>query len=46
MNLFSQKYSDASRALKTLSEILQEQYSTTVQDAAIQRFEYTTVTEL
>ena len=42
MNLFVQKYSDASKALKTLSEILQEKYSTTIQDAAIQRFEYTT----
>jgi nucleotidyltransferase substrate binding protein, HI0074 family len=42
MNLFFQKYGDASKALKTLSEILQEKYSATVQDAAIQRFEYTT----
>ncbi len=42
MNLFLQKYSDASRALKTLSEILKENYSATIQDAAIQRFEYTT----
>lgn len=42
MNLFFQKYSYASRALKTLSEILKEKYSTTIQDAAIQRFEYTT----
>ena len=42
MNLFVQKYDDASKALKTLSEILQEKYSTTIQDAAIQRFEYTT----
>jgi nucleotidyltransferase substrate binding protein (TIGR01987 family) len=42
MNLFFHKYGDASKALKTLSEILQEEYSTTIQDAAIQRFEYTT----
>ena len=42
MNLFVQKYDDALKALKTLSEILQEKYSTTIQDAAIQRFEYTT----
>ena len=42
MNLFFQKYDDASRALKTLSDILKEKYSATIQDATIQRFEYTT----
>lgn len=42
MDLFFQKYSDASRALKTFIEILKEEHSLTVQDAAIQRFEYTT----
>ena len=39
MNLFFQKYGDASRASKTLSEILKEKYSATIQDAAVQRFD-------
>lgn len=35
------KYKDASRALNTLKEILNQPFSIIVRDAAIQRFEYT-----
>jgi Nucleotidyltransferase substrate binding protein like len=40
--LFSKKHADASHALKTLEEALSAEHSAFVQDAAIQRFEYTT----
>jgi nucleotidyltransferase substrate binding protein (TIGR01987 family) len=35
------RYEDAKRAIGTLTDILQESFSTIVRDAAIQRFEYT-----
>jgi nucleotidyltransferase substrate binding protein (TIGR01987 family) len=42
MELFIEKYENAVKALKTLEEALNTEYSTFVQDASIQRFEYTT----
>lgn len=35
------RYDDCKRSLKTLQEILEEDFSTIVRDATIQRFEYT-----
>ena len=41
MGELRKKYKSASRALGTLGEVLNEEYSLIVRDAAIQRFEYT-----
>lgn len=42
VKLFPLKYEGAFRALLTLEEALKAEYSIFIQDAAIQRFEYTT----
>lgn len=42
MKLFKEKYENAVKALMTLEEALNAEYSIFVQDASIQRFEYTT----
>jgi nucleotidyltransferase substrate binding protein (TIGR01987 family) len=41
MELLESKQKDAVRALKSLKEILSEEFSKVTRDAAIQRFEYT-----
>lgn len=35
------RYNDAVKALETLGDILNEEYSTIIRDATVQRFEYT-----
>ena len=42
MELFIEKYESAVKALMTLEEALNADYSLFIQDASIQRFEYTT----
>jgi len=42
MGLFSKKFQSAFKALATLEEALNAEYSIFVRDSAIQRFEYTT----
>ncbi|MCX6162923.1 MAG: HI0074 family nucleotidyltransferase substrate-binding subunit [Ignavibacteriae bacterium] len=42
VKLFAEKYENAVKALNTLEEALNTEYSSFVQDASIQRFEYTT----
>jgi nucleotidyltransferase substrate binding protein (TIGR01987 family) len=42
VNLFTKKFQDAIRALATLEEALNTDYTIFVRDSAIQRFEYTT----
>jgi nucleotidyltransferase substrate binding protein (TIGR01987 family) len=40
--LFSEKFQSAAKALTTLEEVFEAEYSIFVRDSAIQRFEYTT----